>query len=220
MNKEQVVFFFRVFLFLWTNDITVPTQPNLLVRLVVSIREVFDETATDWEILCRDNGNVTFGATLPHSVTTWEVNAVSVAPTGGICVADPLEIVASKSVFVEVNLPYSVIKNEQIEVPATVYNYGKYDIRVCISPIPFPAVTLVYLNEYRHAPGCYIQPRSVWWPLFLLCPSATLRTSVRLRVYVYVLIYVPANLLFKRRHAPSLLYAHVPAPNTTDTRAH
>ncbi|KAL1434145.1 hypothetical protein MTO96_011793 [Rhipicephalus appendiculatus] len=29
-----------------------------------------------------------------------------------------------KKFFVEVNVPYSVVKNEQIEIPATVYNYG------------------------------------------------------------------------------------------------
>lgn len=43
---------------------------------------------------------------------------------------EPLEIVTFKKLFVEVNVPYSVKKNEQIEIPATVYNYGNKNTKV------------------------------------------------------------------------------------------
>lgn len=41
----------------------------------------------------------------------------------GICVADTLEVEVVKEVFVNVHLPYSVVRGEQIELKATIYNY-------------------------------------------------------------------------------------------------
>ncbi|KAK8771547.1 hypothetical protein V5799_025209, partial [Amblyomma americanum] len=81
----------------------------------------------------REGGEAIYEVTVPDSITTWEVSAVGVAPSGGICVHDPLEIRVFKKLFVEVNLPYSVIQNEQIEIPATVYNYGNEDRMVRVA---------------------------------------------------------------------------------------
>ncbi|XP_070387056.1 A.superbus venom factor 1-like [Dermacentor albipictus] len=88
------------------------------------VREDFRETWLFHTIAIGADGRAEFAASLPSSITTWEVSAVSVSPSGGVCAADPIEILATKKFFVEVNVPYSVIKNEQIEIPATVYNYG------------------------------------------------------------------------------------------------
>ncbi|XP_077502631.1 A.superbus venom factor 1-like isoform X2 [Amblyomma americanum] len=92
------------------------------------IRDDFRETWIFHSMTIRDDGTAEFSATLPASVTTWEVNAVSVSPSGGVCAVEPLEIVATKKFFVEVNVPYSVVKKEQVEIPATVYNYGTKQI--------------------------------------------------------------------------------------------
>ncbi|GIY66063.1 complement C3 [Caerostris extrusa] len=65
-----------------------------------------------------------FAVSLPHSITTWVIQAVSVSPYHGICVAEPQKIVSFKKIFVQLNLPYSVVRNEQVEIQATVFNYG------------------------------------------------------------------------------------------------
>ncbi|KAH8019324.1 hypothetical protein HPB51_018935 [Rhipicephalus microplus] len=78
----------------------------------------------------RDDGRAELSASLPSSITTWEVIAVSISPSGGVCATNPLEILAMKKFFIEVNVPYSVVKNEQIEIPATVYNYGQKPVEV------------------------------------------------------------------------------------------
>uniref|UniRef100_A0A023GBT4 Anaphylatoxin-like domain-containing protein n=1 Tax=Amblyomma triste TaxID=251400 RepID=A0A023GBT4_AMBTT len=90
----------------------------------VEIREDFRDTWLFMNVLIGQEGTAEFRASLPASITTWEVSAVSVSPRGGVCAVAPLEIVATKKFFIEVNVPYSVVKNEQIEIPATVYNYG------------------------------------------------------------------------------------------------
>ncbi|XP_035221977.1 complement C3-like, partial [Stegodyphus dumicola] len=61
---------------------------------------------------------------LPHSITTWVIQAVSVSQTHGICVAEPKKVLSFKKIFLQLDLPYSVVRNEQVEIPATIFNYG------------------------------------------------------------------------------------------------
>ncbi|XP_065275519.1 complement C3-like [Emys orbicularis] len=67
---------------------------------------------------------------LKDSITTWEVLAVSLSETKGICVADPYEIKVMKDFFIDLHLPYSVVRNEQVEIRAILYNYRYQTIKV------------------------------------------------------------------------------------------
>nr|BAK64110.1 complement component 3-2 [Hasarius adansoni] len=71
-------------------------------------------------------------ATLPHSITTWVIQAVSVSPTHGICIAEPKKIVSFQKIFLHLNLPYSIVRNEQVEIQATVFNYDHRPIRAVV----------------------------------------------------------------------------------------
>ncbi|RLV63656.1 hypothetical protein DV515_00018051, partial [Chloebia gouldiae] len=53
-----------------------------------------------------------------------------VSPTPGLCVADPYEITVMKDFFMDLRLPYSVVRNEQVEIRAILYNYWLHDITV------------------------------------------------------------------------------------------
>uniref|UniRef100_A0A8C0H4U5 Uncharacterized protein n=1 Tax=Chelonoidis abingdonii TaxID=106734 RepID=A0A8C0H4U5_CHEAB len=64
---------------------------------------------------------------LKDSVTTWEVLAVSLSE---ICVADPYEIKVMKHFFIDLRLPYFVVRNEQVEIRAILYNYQDQTIKV------------------------------------------------------------------------------------------
>uniref|UniRef100_A0A8D2JAI9 Complement C5 n=1 Tax=Varanus komodoensis TaxID=61221 RepID=A0A8D2JAI9_VARKO len=68
--------------------------------------------------------------TLPDSITTWEIQGVSISDEG-ICVADALQVEVQKEVFISVHVPYSVVRGEQIELRGTVYNYRSSMIRFC-----------------------------------------------------------------------------------------
>uniref|UniRef100_A0A6B0VFH8 Putative alpha-macroglobulin n=2 Tax=Ixodes ricinus TaxID=34613 RepID=A0A6B0VFH8_IXORI len=89
-----------------------------------SIRKNFRETWMFREGNIGEDGIAKFEGSLPHSITKWFVQAVSVSPDGGICVAEPAEVTAFRKVFLQVDLPYKVVRNEQVEVLVTVYNYG------------------------------------------------------------------------------------------------
>ncbi|RMB88207.1 hypothetical protein DUI87_35430 [Hirundo rustica rustica] len=75
---------------------------------------------------------------LKDSITTWEVLAVSLSPSKGLCVADPYEITVMKDFFIDLRLPYSVVRNEQVEIRAILYNYWLRDITVRVELVHNP----------------------------------------------------------------------------------
>ncbi|XP_066196185.1 complement C3 isoform X2 [Sylvia atricapilla] len=75
---------------------------------------------------------------LKDSITTWEVLAVSLSPSKGLCVADPYEITVRKDFFLDLRLPYSVVRNEQVEIRAILYNYWLRDIMVRVELVHNP----------------------------------------------------------------------------------
>ncbi|XP_063150450.1 complement C3 [Candoia aspera] len=87
---------------------------------------------------------------LKDSITTWEVLAVSISPTKGICVAEPYEITVMKNFFLELRLPYSVVRNEQVEVRAILYNYVEHDIMVRVELLYNPAFCSASTENKRY----------------------------------------------------------------------
>uniref|UniRef100_A0A131YWD5 CD109 antigen (Gov platelet alloantigens) n=1 Tax=Rhipicephalus appendiculatus TaxID=34631 RepID=A0A131YWD5_RHIAP len=89
----------------------------------VALRQDFRETWVFEEGTIGDSGWYNKSFTLPDSITTWSVQAVAVSPRGGVCVARPVELVAFKDMFLQVTFPSTVVRNEQVEIVATVFNY-------------------------------------------------------------------------------------------------
>ncbi|XP_040271050.1 complement C3-like isoform X2 [Bufo bufo] len=69
---------------------------------------------------------------LKDLITTWEVLAVSLSDSKGICVSKPHNIEVRKDFFIDLKLPHSVVRNEQVEIRAILYNYNtfKHKVRV------------------------------------------------------------------------------------------
>ncbi|KAJ6657699.1 hypothetical protein lerEdw1_002200 [Lerista edwardsae] len=74
----------------------------------------------------------TVAVLLADSITTWEVLAISLSQTKGICVADPYEIKVKKDFFVDLRLPYSIVRNEQVVIRAVLYNYAPWNFNVLV----------------------------------------------------------------------------------------
>uniref|UniRef100_A0A803TP89 NTR domain-containing protein n=1 Tax=Anolis carolinensis TaxID=28377 RepID=A0A803TP89_ANOCA len=70
----------------------------------------------------------------------------------GICVAAPYEITVMKDFFIDLRMPYSVVRNEQIEIQAILYNYGRNNIKVRVELIHNPAFCSASTakRQYRH----------------------------------------------------------------------
>ncbi|XP_032868094.1 complement C3-like isoform X2 [Amblyraja radiata] len=67
---------------------------------------------------------------LKDSITTWEIQAVSVSPTEGVCIAEPYDVTVLKDFFIDLRLPYATVRYEQVEIRAVLYNYHHKDITV------------------------------------------------------------------------------------------
>ena len=60
---------------------------------------------------------------------------VSSVPLKGICVDDTLEIIVQKKFFIDLRLPYSAVRGEQIEIKAILHNYLSQKITVSLNII-------------------------------------------------------------------------------------
>ncbi|XP_008101944.1 A.superbus venom factor 1 [Anolis carolinensis] len=107
---------------------------------------------------------------LKDSITTWEVLAVSISETKGICVADPYEIIVMKKFFIDLRLPYSVVRNEQVEVRAILYNYGEENIKVRVELIHNPAFCSASTAKRRYRQDITIRSQSSTAVPFVLVP--------------------------------------------------
>ncbi|KAM8771711.1 complement C3-like isoform 1-T1 [Acanthopagrus schlegelii] len=76
---------------------------------------------------------------LQDSITTWQFIGISLSRTHGICVAEPLEVIVKKDFFIDLRMPYSAVRGEQIEVKTVLHNIS-----------PDPATVLVELTETAH----------------------------------------------------------------------
>lgn len=72
------------------------------------------------------SGELSYPVTLPHTITSWSIQALGTSNTSGFGMAPPLSIRTFQDFFVSVNLPYSVQRGEQFAIMVTVFNYKKY----------------------------------------------------------------------------------------------
>uniref|UniRef100_A0A9J7X3A1 NTR domain-containing protein n=1 Tax=Cyprinus carpio carpio TaxID=630221 RepID=A0A9J7X3A1_CYPCA len=135
-----------------TNTRTMPDCPFLSKRRRRSGDEDEDNDYTDsedivsrtqfpeswlWEeIDLSDSRGNNYGTTsvtkeiyLKDSITTWQILAVSLSPTLGICVAEPEEMVVFKSFFIDLKMPYSAVRGEQLEIRAIIHNYTPMNLK-------------------------------------------------------------------------------------------
>ncbi|KAG8130012.1 hypothetical protein E2320_017155 [Naja naja] len=107
---------------------------------------------------------------LRDSITTWELLAVGLSPTKGICVAEPYEITVMKDFFIDLRLPYSVVKNEQVKIRAVLYNYADKDIYVRVELLYSPAFCSASTESQRYREQLPIKALSSRAVSFVIVP--------------------------------------------------
>ncbi|XP_063409247.1 venom factor-like [Mytilus trossulus] len=89
----------------------------------VPIRSFFPESWLFEENSLDASGALTRSIIMPDSTTTHVLQAVSLSPLYGMCVAQSVDVISTKDFFVDLDLPYSVVRMEQTEIRATLHNY-------------------------------------------------------------------------------------------------
>ncbi|XP_028449056.1 complement C3 [Perca flavescens] len=86
-----------------------------------------------------DATTLTKNVPLKDSITTWQFTGISLSRTHGICVGEPLEVIVRKEFFIDLRLPCSAVRGEQLEIKAILHNYS-----------PDPATVRVDLTDEEH----------------------------------------------------------------------
>ncbi|NXW60107.1 OVOS protein, partial [Eurystomus gularis] len=100
-------------------------------RLVLeTIREFFPETWI-WDIvLINSTGKASISYTLPDTITKWKASAFCVEEFAGFGMSVPATLTAFQPFFVDLTLPYSVIRGEDFLLRATIFNYLDHCIKI------------------------------------------------------------------------------------------
>uniref|UniRef100_A0A8C7TQ39 Alpha-2-macroglobulin-like n=1 Tax=Oncorhynchus mykiss TaxID=8022 RepID=A0A8C7TQ39_ONCMY len=117
---------------------------------IQTVRTFFPETWI-WDLMeVGESGTLDIPLTVPDTITTWETEAFCLAPDG-FGLAPPVEITVFQPFFLELTLPYSIIRGEHFELKATVFNYLSKCIMVSVTPAPSLDYTLTPLNDVQYS---------------------------------------------------------------------
>uniref|UniRef100_A0A663LVU8 Alpha-2-macroglobulin n=1 Tax=Athene cunicularia TaxID=194338 RepID=A0A663LVU8_ATHCN len=78
-------------------------------------------------------GNADLDVTIPDTITEWKANAFCTSAETGFGLSPTVSLRAFQPFFVELTLPYSVVRGESFMLKATVFNYLAACIRVSVT---------------------------------------------------------------------------------------
>uniref|UniRef100_A0A672V329 Alpha-2-macroglobulin n=1 Tax=Strigops habroptila TaxID=2489341 RepID=A0A672V329_STRHB len=106
------------------------STPELLTE---TVRKYFPETWI-WSLVpISSEGNAGLGMIIPDTITEWKANAFCISPDTGFGLSPTVTLRAFQPFFVELTMPYSVVRGESFTLKATVFNYLTTCIRVSVT---------------------------------------------------------------------------------------
>uniref|UniRef100_A0A8C5L0E5 PZP, alpha-2-macroglobulin like n=1 Tax=Jaculus jaculus TaxID=51337 RepID=A0A8C5L0E5_JACJA len=100
------------------------------VNLRETVRKHFPETWI-WDLVALDSsGGTEVAVTVPDSITEWKASALCLSRATGFGLSPTISLQAFQPFFLELTLPYSVVRGEAFTLKATVFNYMSHCIRV------------------------------------------------------------------------------------------
>ncbi|ROI15092.1 Pregnancy zone protein [Anabarilius grahami] len=130
----------------------------------VTVRSYFPETWI-WQLAqVGATGSTQVSLTVPDTITTWETEAFCLS-SKGLGLAPPAQLTVFQPFFLELSLPYSIIRGETFELKATVFSYLSKCIMVKVTPASSTAFTLVASNEPYSSCLCANGRKTFKWVL-------------------------------------------------------
>uniref|UniRef100_UPI00358FBAE5 complement C3-like n=1 Tax=Myxine glutinosa TaxID=7769 RepID=UPI00358FBAE5 len=107
-------------------------EDSMIQESKVVIRSYFPESFM-WEVIDLSRkavkGKTIITKKMPDSITTWDIQAVEVSQSKGLCVGPSLELTVFKQFFLKVHTPYALKQYEQVELRVVIYNYGNRHVK-------------------------------------------------------------------------------------------
>uniref|UniRef100_A0A8I3W0V8 Alpha-2-macroglobulin n=1 Tax=Callithrix jacchus TaxID=9483 RepID=A0A8I3W0V8_CALJA len=118
-----------------------------------TIRKYFPETWI-WDLVVVNSaGEAEVEVTVPDTITEWKAGAFCLSKDAGLGISPTASLQAFQPFFVELTMPYSVIRGEVFTLKATVLNYLPKCIRVSVQLEVSPAFLAVPV-EKEQGPHC------------------------------------------------------------------
>uniref|UniRef100_A0A8C3TWA8 Alpha-2-macroglobulin n=1 Tax=Catharus ustulatus TaxID=91951 RepID=A0A8C3TWA8_CATUS len=118
-----------------------------------TVRKYFPETWI-WSLVpISSEGKADLEVTIPDTITEWKANAFCTSADTGFGLSPTVSLRAFQPFFVELTMPYSVVRGESFTLKATVFNYLPACIRVrsvALAPSTHFLATLVEKEEESH----------------------------------------------------------------------
>ncbi|XP_045726976.1 pregnancy zone protein-like [Mirounga angustirostris] len=119
------------------------------VEVKETVRKYFPETWI-WDLVPLDSsGRNELAVNVPDTITEWKASALCLSGSTGLGLSPIISLQVFQPFFLELILPYSVVRGEAFTLKATVFNYLSHCIRVRVQLEAFPdkSADLVKKNE-------------------------------------------------------------------------
>ncbi|XP_051569348.1 alpha-2-macroglobulin-like protein 1 [Myxocyprinus asiaticus] len=130
----------------------------------LTFRTFFPETWI-WQLAdVGGTGSAKIPVKVPDTITTWETEAFCLS-SNGLGLAPPALLTVFQPFFLELSLPYSIIRGEFFELKATVFNYQSKCIMVQVTPAPSSGYTLKLVSSDPYSCLCTNGRKTFKWVL-------------------------------------------------------
>ncbi|XP_053777806.1 alpha-2-macroglobulin isoform X2 [Desmodus rotundus] len=128
-----------------------------------TVRKYFPETWI-WDLVAVDSSGVAeVGVIVPDTITEWKAGALCLSNDTGLGLSLPASLRAFQPFFVELTMPYSVIRGEAFTLKATVVKYLSKCIRVSVHLEASPAFQAVAVEKEDSYCICENGRQTVSW---------------------------------------------------------
>ncbi|CAO2606747.1 Pregnancy zone protein [Lemmus lemmus] len=105
-------------------------EESLEVEVRETVRKYFPETWI-WDMVPLDiSGGSELAVKVPDSITEWKASAFCLSGANGLGLSPTISLTVFQPFFLELTLPYSVVRGEAFTLKATVFNYMSHCIRI------------------------------------------------------------------------------------------
>ncbi|XP_030260679.1 alpha-2-macroglobulin-P-like [Sparus aurata] len=132
---------------------------------IVTFRTFFPETWI-WNLVeVGESGTKDVSLTVPDTITTWETEAFCLSPQG-FGLAPRKHFTVFQPFFLELSLPYSIIRGEHFELKATTFNYLSSCIMVSVTLAPSSDYTVTPLSGDQYTSClCANERKTLSWTM-------------------------------------------------------